>query len=162
MTSAVVTEDGCWLYTGSKDGSILKWDLRAVTASAPVASTSTSALSPVSEADRPRITKAAYFSKRTPDAALRNPALKAAAEERAAKGKGRENLSGHTDEVLDLAISWDGKVLASAGKDKVIGVWDVEGEGGKWMRGLAGHKDRVAVSTIVSLLPLQLPFRSDR
>lgn len=55
---------------------------------------------------------------------------------------------GHTDEILDLAISHDGKLLASAGRDKVIGCWDVEGESGKWVRGLAGHKDVVGVRTI--------------
>jgi ribosomal RNA-processing protein 9 len=53
---------------------------------------------------------------------------------------------GHTDEILDLAISHDGKMLASAGRDKVIGCWNVEGDGGKWLRGLGGHKDAVGVS----------------
>lgn len=65
------------------------------------------------------------------------------------KGKGKskaEEIGGHTDEILTLAVSFDGKILASGGKDKVVGVWDVSGEEGKWMRGLGGHKDKVAVS----------------
>lgn len=70
-----------------------------------------------------------------------------AAEKALGKAKSKaEGVGGHTDEVLDLALSHDGNVLASGGKDKVVGVWNVEGEGGKWTRGLGGHKDRVAVS----------------
>jgi ribosomal RNA-processing protein 9 len=66
-----------------------------------------------------------------------------------AKGKGKskaEDIGGHTDEVLSLALSFEGTVLASGGKDKIVGVWNVEGESGKWLRGLGGHKDKVAVS----------------
>lgn len=62
------------------------------------------------------------------------------------KGKGKELVEGHSDEILDLAISHDGKVLASAGKDKVLGCWNIEGNEIKWARGLAGHKDKLAVS----------------
>lgn len=84
-----------------------------------------------------------------PESAKRNPEVKTKLE---GKGKAKEDPeAGHTDEVLNLAVSHDGKVLASAGKDKIVGVWDVAGEGGKWMRGLAGHKDRVAVSPAVSV-----------
>lgn len=136
VTAAVASEDGHWLYTSSKDGSIIKWDLRSVL----IAPSSSSAPSTSSA----RITKAVYFPKKASESAKRNPEIAKKVE----KGKGKskaEEVGGHTDEVLGLAVSFDGKVLASAGKDKVIGVWDVEGEGGKWLRGLGGHKDKVAV-----------------
>lgn len=77
------------------------------------------------------------------------------------KGKGKEqvgwlegerSLEGHTNEVLDLAISHDGKWLASAGRDGIVGCWDVDGEGGKWARGLRGHRDAVTVRCHVSRL----------
>lgn len=63
---------------------------------------------------------------------------------------------GHVGAVLCLAASEDGKYLLTGGKDKVIGVWQVdpmsseEGDdaGVKWLRGLGGHKDAVTVSTI--------------
>ncbi|KAF7315331.1 WD-REPEATS-REGION domain-containing protein [Mycena indigotica] len=68
-----------------------------------------------------------------------------------AKGKGKQkstthtSVEGHTDSVLALAISSDGKYLASAGKDRRIGVWDAEK--GVWMTafiGQVGHKDVVS------------------
>ncbi|KAJ9091701.1 hypothetical protein QFC19_008992 [Naganishia cerealis] len=61
---------------------------------------------------------------------------------------------GHTGAVLCLVASEDGKYLITGGKDKMIGVWQVEpvlagvspaaGTAGvKWLRGLGGHKDAV-------------------
>lgn len=103
---------------------------------------STSTLSPP-----PRITQSAYFPKSPSESSKRGKESAKAQE----KGKGKskaEEVGGHTDEVLALALSHDGSTLASGGKDKVIGVWNVEGEGGKWKRGLGGHKDKVAVSSV--------------
>ncbi|KAJ7594357.1 WD40-repeat-containing domain protein [Mycena floridula] len=64
------------------------------------------------------------------------------------KGKGRavyEEQRGHTDEVLGLALSDDGKYLASGGRDRKVGVWDAEK--GEWIKGFigqVGHKDLVS------------------
>ncbi|KAJ7644362.1 WD40-repeat-containing domain protein [Roridomyces roridus] len=63
------------------------------------------------------------------------------------KGKGPADpvVEGHTDAVLDLALSWDGKYLASAGQDRRVGVWDAEE--GVWVKsfvGQVGHKDLVS------------------
>ncbi|KAI5121593.1 hypothetical protein M0805_009464 [Coniferiporia weirii] len=64
----------------------------------------------------------------------------------AAKGKGKERASedvqGHTDEVLTLALSDDGKYLASGGKDRMLVVWDAEK--GEWLRSFGGHKDTIS------------------
>lgn len=64
------------------------------------------------------------------------------------KGKGKEranpfDIEGHTDEMLALAVSSNGQYLASAGKDKKVGVWDVEKN--KWVKGFGGHKDLISV-----------------
>ncbi|KAF8169805.1 Rnu3ip2 protein [Pholiota molesta] len=51
----------------------------------------------------------------------------------------------HTDEVLGLALSGDGKLLASAGRDKRLCVWDVQTNA--WVKtfaGILGHKDAVS------------------
>ncbi|KAH9034948.1 WD40 repeat-like protein [Lactarius hengduanensis] len=61
-------------------------------------------------------------------------------------GKGKEKAAvetpGHTDAVLALALSDDGRYLASAGKDRRLGVWDVEK--GEWVRGFGGHRDTIS------------------
>ncbi|KAJ7045354.1 WD40-repeat-containing domain protein [Mycena alexandri] len=62
-----------------------------------------------------------------------------------AKGFGDPAVQGHTDEVLALALSGDGKYLASAGKDRRLGVWDAEA--GVWLKGFVGqmgHKDMIS------------------
>ncbi|CAK5265719.1 unnamed protein product [Mycena citricolor] len=65
------------------------------------------------------------------------------------KGKGKGvpdgELEGHTDDVLALALSSDGKYLASAGKDRRVGVWDAEKD--VWIKSFVaqvGHKDIVS------------------
>ncbi|KAJ6597528.1 WD40-repeat-containing domain protein [Mycena vulgaris] len=69
----------------------------------------------------------------------------ASAKKGKAKGFGDPAVEGHTDEVLALALSGDGKYLASAGKDRRLGVWDVEQ--GAWVKGFVGqmgHKDLIS------------------
>jgi len=85
------------------------------------------------------------------------------------KGKGKAlpdpDIKGHTDEVLSLALSGDGKLLASAGRDRRLCVWDVEKD--HWVKTFAGplgHKDAVAVCMMLLLQPnfffLTLPFQN--
>lgn len=66
------------------------------------------------------------------------------------KGKGKavahSEIKGHTDEVLALALSGDGKFLASAGRDSKLCIWDSEKD--DWVKGFAGHlghKDIISV-----------------
>jgi ribosomal RNA-processing protein 9 len=64
------------------------------------------------------------------------------------KGKARafplsEDVKGHSDEVLTLALSGDGRYLASAGRDRRICVWDTKTN--EWLKGLSGHKDSITV-----------------
>lgn len=82
------------------------------------------------------------------------------------KGKGKEkvDVEGHTDEVLALALSSDGKYLASGGKDRRVGIWDA-GKG-VWVKGFMGHKDTISVSLgfllLSNLLILYRPLLSER
>ena len=67
-------------------------------------------------------------------------------KQRVAKGKEKalpQDIKGHTDEILSLALSGDGRYLASGSKDRRVGVWDVEKE--EWVKGFGGHKDSVSV-----------------
>ncbi|RPD58341.1 WD40 repeat-like protein [Lentinus tigrinus ALCF2SS1-7] len=79
------------------------------------------------------------------------------------KGKGRgkgtgstDELHGHTDEVWALAVSPDGKYLASGGKDRRVGVWDVEKN--EWVKGFGGHRDCISALAFRKAQPsLQTP-----
>jgi hypothetical protein len=66
-----------------------------------------------------------------------------------AKGKGKprdDNIPGHRDELWSIAVSSDGKYLASGGKDRRIGLWDLQK--GSWIKGFTGHKDSISVRKI--------------
>ena len=115
VTCAVSSEDGKYLFTAGKEGSIIKWNL----------------------SDGKKL--ATFYKCRGNNAVMvlkRN------------KGKGKAHglpeVNGHTDEVLTLAISSDGKYLASGGKDRRVGVWDVDT--GEWVKGFTGHRDTISVS----------------
>ena len=114
VTTAVASDDGKFLYTAGKEGSIAKWDLRT--------------------------------GKR----------LATVHKKKLMKGKQKEYPDGHTDEIWTLALSSDGKYLASGGKDRVIGVWDVENADGiSWVKGFTGHRDSISVSAPTpQLLPV--------
>lgn len=97
------------------------------------------------------------------------PKLRAQASAPGSKGrKGRSKgkvspneLTGHKDEVLALALSGDGKYLVSGGKDRRVGVWDVSGDsntldddhqaGLVWVKGFGGHKDTISVCPTSSM-----------
>src|SRR5437764_8403843 len=56
-------------------------------------------------------------------------------------GKFLKSFEGHTHHVLDVGWKADGKLLASAGADNVVKVWDYEK--GEQVRTLAGHGKQV-------------------
>ncbi|KAF9492701.1 WD40 repeat-like protein [Pleurotus eryngii] len=64
------------------------------------------------------------------------------------KGKGKApagDVKGHTDEVLALALSSDGKYLVSGGRDRRVVVWDAEtAEWIKCFTGPMSHRDAVS------------------
>lgn len=104
VTGAAASENGHHLFTCSKDGSVIHWDLRT---------------------GKQKTT----FAKVAP------------------KGKGKqrarqEDIDGHSDELWALSLSSDGKYLATGGKDRRVGVWDVEK--GAWLKGFRGHKDSIS------------------
>ncbi|KAM5539750.1 hypothetical protein V8D89_006563 [Ganoderma adspersum] len=118
VTSAVASQDGRWLFTSGKEGSIIKWDLHSG--------------KQVHTFHKARVDKG--------------------------KGKSRDTgeVTGHTDEVWALAVSPDGKYLASGGKDRRVGVWDVEKN--EWVKGFGGHRDCISALVFRQAPPsLQTP-----
>ena len=114
MTSAVCSSDCKSVYTASKDGSIRKWDART--------------------------------GKRLLVLPKARPEREEGAKSKG-KGKGKTKaegeVEGHSDEVLALALSYDGKFLVSGGKDRRVIVWDAKD--GKWLKTFLGHKDTISV-----------------
>lgn len=112
LTHAVCSSDGRWIYTASKDGCIIKWNLNTGRKLATVFKI------------RPK------------------------AQSNSKKGKkklpSQQDVNGHTDEILALALSDDGHYLASGGRDRRIGVWDVQGDEIKWIKGFKGHRDTIS------------------
>ena len=110
VTAAVASQDGRWLFTSGKEGSIIKWDLHTG--------------KQVHAFHKVRVENKGKGKSRAPPA----------------------DIAGHTDEVWALALSPDGKYLASGGKDRRVGVWDVEKE--EWVKGFGGHRDCISVSLV--------------
>ncbi|KAF8513738.1 WD40 repeat-like protein [Hysterangium stoloniferum] len=61
---------------------------------------------------------------------------------RKGKGKAPVDGNGHSDEIFALAISGDGKYLASGGKDRKVCVWDEKKL--VWVKEFVGHKDGIS------------------
>jgi len=59
--------------------------------------------------------------------------------------KGVKNFDGHTEDILCLALSFDGQYLASGGKDKVINIWSVKED--KHIVKFTQHRDAISVSS---------------
>src|SRR5205814_769831 len=59
----------------------------------------------------------------------------------AATGRERATFKGHTDNVLALALTLDGKMLATASADKTVKLWNLAT--GKEVATLKGHADAV-------------------
>ncbi|ESN96974.1 hypothetical protein HELRODRAFT_102358 [Helobdella robusta] len=89
VTCVVVSSNNNWLYSASKDGTIVKWSLPSCT--------------------KHQIIKRVNKTRKTTE--ISETATKPV---------------GHESSVLALALSKDGKYLASGGMDKVIHVWDAD------------------------------------
>eukprot|EP01122_Echinamoeba_exundans_P000736 TRINITY_DN1066_c0_g1_i2.p2 TRINITY_DN1066_c0_g1~~TRINITY_DN1066_c0_g1_i2.p2 ORF type:complete len:452 (+),score=49.54 TRINITY_DN1066_c0_g1_i2:209-1564(+) len=95
VTAVRISEDEKFVYSASKDCSIVKWEV-------------------------PTGKKIATYK----------------------GGRNKPELGGHTDQILALALSSDGKYLASGGMDKQIRVWDTELD--KCVDTFTKHKDAVS------------------
>ncbi|KAJ3288036.1 pre-rRNA processing protein, partial [Rhizoclosmatium sp. JEL0117] len=99
---------GCFIFSASKDGHIVKWDFNT----------------------GKKVHEFLGGRKHT---------------KKAKKAFGENKLKkhvGHHDQVLSLAISGDGKFLASGGRDKTIQIWSIPEN--KHLKTFSQHRDAVA------------------
>ncbi|PWN49615.1 WD40 repeat-like protein [Violaceomyces palustris] len=165
VTCAVASADAKSLFTSGKEGSIIRWRLtdgkriRVLPKRSRVIEQNTT-MPPLNQSKRSS----------TSGAARRRERSKAKGKARASEPTNHHNSTtdpapdiggyltigadeGHTDEVWSLAVSHDGRYLASGGKDRRIGIWSISSHpaaGGhdegseKWLKALGGHKDAIS------------------
>jgi len=116
ITAVVISPDGNWLYTASKDGSLIKWDLQ-----------------PALSGKLRHPLRTVYQGK----CVIRKVA-------KAAQKSKSDHYPGHRGEILTMSLSDDGQYLCSGGTDRLLGVWNIKGKECTWLGGLKGHKDTIA------------------
>ncbi|KAJ3555585.1 hypothetical protein NP233_g12172 [Leucocoprinus birnbaumii] len=123
VTSAVTSSSSRYLFTAGKEGAIIKWDLTTGKKVATV------------------------HKCRIHDSSTTTPSSSTATKKKN-KGKWKAQaieVQGHTDEILTLALSSDGKYLASGGRDRRLIVWDAESLSCiKVFQGPMNHKDTIS------------------
>lgn len=140
ITCAVVSDDGRQLFAAGKEGSIVQYDISQVWRLG---------LAPDADPEG-AVKRVAVLGRSVPRLEGKAGASHTRGKARAkAKAPGVSQATdaqqGHIGEVLSIAVSGDGKILASGGKDRLIGVWDISGEAPSWKKGLRGHKDTISV-----------------
>lgn len=176
VTCVAVTPDCQYLYTGSKEGHIFKWRLRdgqlirilgkrarisdsyRATVQRKAAAMTAKSEGGASKRSGAARRRAMFAKKERTLHDLASPAKDMDKD----KDKDEDLTSmlwpplqegeGHTDQLLALAISPDGKYLVSGGKDRRIGVWKIPatdidasplGRTEEWVKSLGGHKDTI-------------------
>ncbi|SPO24041.1 related to RRP9 - protein associated with the U3 small nucleolar RNA [Ustilago trichophora] len=145
VTCAVASQDAKWLFTASKDGSIIRWRLRdgklirILPRRSKHLAEDGSALPPTSSG-----------KSKTSGAARRRARLSKPSSTSSSSSSSSTYLAvgaeeGHTDEVYTLSLSSDGAHLASGGADKRICIWSVSNPSSEtFLKTLSGHKDSIS------------------
>jgi WD40 repeat protein len=81
-------------------------------------------------------------------------------------GRDKPEFGGHTNQVYSIAVSSDGRFLASGGMDNKIRIWDAQNN--KLLDTFSGHRDFITVrycvlfpNKTISLTYIFRAYRSD-
>ncbi|OAV97750.1 hypothetical protein PTTG_01096 [Puccinia triticina 1-1 BBBD Race 1] len=142
VTCAKLNQDGTRLYVADKQGKIIQYDCSQIWSfSPPTDSTQSTAHVGVI---RPLRVMQNHVPPKSSDL------QKFQKKQESKKHKSLSNAApgtqdGHIGEILTIDITEDETILASGGKDKLIGVWDLtDSQSSKWKTGLRGHKDVIS------------------
>ncbi|KAJ9474328.1 Ribosomal RNA-processing protein 9 [Pseudozyma hubeiensis] len=138
VTSAVASSDAKWLFTASKDGSIIRYRLRdgkmmRILPKRP------------SHFDDSGIAIPPPSGKKSKSsgAARRRARLSSTSSTGQSSYLPLTSDQGHTDEIWSLSLSSDGRFLASAGVDRHICIWSLTPTTESFHSTLSGHKDSI-------------------
>lgn len=142
VTCAKLNKDGSHLYVADKQGKIVQYDCSQIwTFSSPDHSPHAS--------PHPRVIRPIrVLQNHVPPKSSDREKFEKKQESKKVKTLSTatpESQRGHIGEVLAIDITEDEKILASGGKDKLIGVWDLtDSQSSGWKGGLRGHKDAIS------------------
>ncbi|SAM85740.1 related to RRP9-protein associated with the U3 small nucleolar RNA [Ustilago bromivora] len=142
VTSAVASSDAKWLFTASKDGTIIRWRLkdgkliRILPKRSKHLDENGDPIPPTSSNKSKSSGAARRRARLTKSSSTNNPNTYVAVGADA----------GHTDEIWSLSLSSDNTYLASGGKDNRVCIWSTFPSASnpeKFLKSLGGHKDSI-------------------
>ncbi|KAA1100094.1 pre-rRNA processing protein [Puccinia graminis f. sp. tritici] len=142
VTCAKLNKDGSHLYVADKQGKIVQYDCSQIWTFSPPLDTTQSTLH--AGVIRPLRVMQNHVPPKSSDLEKfqkKQESKKIKSLSNAAPG----TQDGHIGEILTIDITEDETILASGGKDKLVGVWDLtDSQSSKWKTGLRGHKDVIS------------------
>ena len=136
VTCAVASADARWLFTASKDGSIIRYRLRDGKMMRILPRRSTH-LDPTGAALPP----SPHNKSKTSGAARRRARLTSSSSTSMYVPVGLDE--GHDNEIYTLSVSSDGQYIASGGHDKRVCIWSATPSSERFIKALGGHKDAI-------------------
>ncbi len=150
VTSVAMTGDASSAFAGCKDGSIVRWDIATGQKTFTMKGVPTnrnarqnpSRSGGAAPSSAAAASSSSSSSSASASSALKSSRLVAAPSFASFLNKNAERAPGHIGAVHAVAVSEDGRLLASGGVDKVVRIWDARTN--TQVRALVGHRDMIS------------------